>query len=98
MMIVHLRRSRYPFNDTAGSVAATDYSGNGFHARAGGRVLPSFTGASVVLAAGSAQFLSINSSFGPVLRTMNSFTVTVSFKLKQLSTWSRVFDFGSASG
>ena len=87
---------RYSFNETAGSAQVIDYSGNSFHARTAGHVSPSFTGRSVVLKSDAAQYLSINPSFGPVLHTMNSYSITVSFKLNRLDQWSRVFDFGSA--
>lgn len=64
---------------------ATDYSGNGFHAQAltsQGGDLPTFSGHAVKLDAAHWQYLRIDPGFGPVLKGLDSFSVTATAKFK----------------
>jgi hypothetical protein len=87
----------YAFNETAGSSQVLDYSGNGFHAKLGGRSPPIFTGGTVVLDAKQAQYLSIDPRVAPYLTGGGgSFSVTMSVLFKELQVWAPTFDFGVA--
>lgn len=85
----------YPFNDTAGSSIATDYSGNGFHAAVAGNTRPIFTGGGVVLDAKQSQYLSVDSRVAPHFKAQaGSYSVTMSVLFTELQVWAPVFDFG----
>ena len=77
---------RYPFNDTAGSAAAIDYSGNGFHAtgHANKGQLPAANGTFMRLNNAYEQYLRINSTFGGTLKSLNSFTITTLVKFPKV--------------
>jgi hypothetical protein len=84
------------FNETAGSSQVLDYSGNGFHAAAIHG--PSFSGTSVRLHSGSRQYLSIDKALAPVIKALDSFTVSVNVRLPHRSPMERprIFSFGRA--
>ena len=84
---------RYRFNEAAGSAQVIDYSGNGFHAAAFHG--PSFSGSSMGLRWG--QYLSIDTALAPVIKTLDSYTVTFNVRIPQWSsTRPRVFNFGTS--
>ena len=80
----------YAFNETAGSSQVIDYSGNKFNATGHGwpsfvgTSTPAFTGTSMRLRSLQGQYLSIDKALGPVVKTLDSFTVTTSIKLPQV--------------
>ena len=69
----------YAFNETIGSTQVVDYGSYGFTATAIGR--PSFSGSSMQLSSGRRQHLSIDAALGSVIKTLDSFTVTLSIRL-----------------
>lgn len=82
----------YAFNETAGSSQVIDYSGNKFNATGHGwpSILgistPSFTGTSMRLRSLQGQHLSIDKALGPVIKTLDSFTVTTNIRFPQVRT------------
>lgn len=77
----------YAFNETAGSSQVIDYSGNKFNATGHGwSSMPSFSGSSMRLRSLQGQHLSIDKALGPVIKTLDSFTVTTNIRLPQVRT------------
>lgn len=102
--VTHMQNAymhRYPFNDTARSTTVRDYSGNGFHAKAlsgQGGFPPIFTGDRVRLNSEYQQYLVINRTLGQQLKTLSSFSVTVSINIATLNTQARLFEWGVLGG
>lgn len=79
----------YKFNDAADdSATITDYSGNNFVATLHsneGTPLPTLSGIDITLNPAYGQYLAIDPSFGRILQTLDSFTVTASIRLPKVS-------------
>lgn len=72
----------YAFNETAGSTQVRDYSGRGFTAAALGQ--PAFSGTSMRLSSASRQHLNIDMGLGEVVKTLESFTITLTIRLPKV--------------
>jgi alpha-L-arabinofuranosidase len=83
-----------PFDDASGTVA-TDVTGNGWS----GALMnsPSWVGGystGAVNLSGSSQYVSLPTG---VVSNLNSFSITAWVNLGSLSSWSRIFDFGTGT-
>ncbi|BCU77169.1 LamG-like jellyroll fold domain-containing protein [Luteolibacter sp. LG18] len=82
------------FDETSGTVAA-DSSGNGWNGTvAGGATFSAGKFNNAVNLSGSSQYASLPTG---VMAGYSNFTIATWVKVNSLSTWSRVFDFGSGT-
>ncbi|HYH02590.1 MAG TPA: LamG domain-containing protein [Bacillota bacterium] len=83
----------YPFNETAGTTVM-DSTGGGRNATLNGATWVAGKLNNAVNLSGTNQYVSLP---GGVVSNLNDFTVAAWVKLDQVSTWSRIFDFGTGT-
>lgn len=85
----------YAFNETSGTTAA-DSSGNGKNATlaAGAGWAAGRQGNALILNGSATSYVSMPSG---IVSSLNNFTISSWIKLSSLSTWARLFDFGTGT-
>ena len=84
----HDGNDRYPFNDTASSDTAVDYSGNGLDGALNGSngVLPIFEGSNIRLNSDYNQFVTMPTGFMEGVARLDSFTATMTVMMDLVSS------------
>lgn len=83
----------YKFDETSGTTAA-DSSGNGKNATLTSATWAAGRTGNAVSLNGSSQYVSMPTG---MVSTLNDFSIATWVRLNNLSTWSRIFDFGSST-
>ncbi|MDF2987562.1 MAG: hypothetical protein K0R50_3072 [Eubacterium sp.] len=85
--------AKYEFNETSGTTAA-DSSGNGKNATLTGATFAAGKTGNALSLSGSTQYAKLPSG---IVSTCNDITVAAWVKLDTVSSWSRIFDFGTGT-